>query len=196
MLERIFSVLLVSSSKNFTNGIVRTLASDIYDVSVIDTVQKAKRLVIEKSFDIIIINSPLIDDFGTDFAIDVAIKDLSGVLMFVKPELESEIYYKTYEYGILTLTKPTSEGILLQSIRLLSSTIAKKEALYQKPQDFRSRLEDIKIVNKAKMLLIEHKHISEDDAHRYIEKRAMNLRKSKVKIANEIIDEYYKRGSK
>ena len=195
MLERIFSVLLVSSSKNFSNGITHALSSDIYDVSVIDTVQKAKRIVIEKSYDIIIINCPLIDDFGTDFAIDVATKDISGVLMFVKPELESEVYYKTYEYGILTLTKPTSEGILLQSIRLLTSTLVKKEALIQKPQDFRSKLEDIKIVNKAKMLLIEHKHISEDDAHRYIEKRAMDLRKSKVKIANEIIDEYYKRGS-
>ncbi len=195
MLERIFSVLLVSSSKNFSNGIMNALSSDIYDVSVIDTVQKAKRIVIEKTYDIIIINSPLIDDFGTDFAIDVATKDISGILMFVKPELESEVYYKTYEYGILTLTKPTTEGILLQSIRLLTSTLAKKEALIQKPQDLRSRLEDIKIVNKAKMLLIEHKHISEDDAHRYIEKRAMNFRKSKVKIANEIIDEYYKRGS-
>ena len=42
------------------------------------------------------------------------------------------------------------------------------------------------------MLLIEHKHISEDEAHKYLEKRAMNLRKSKVKIASEIIEEYIK----
>ena len=194
MLDDIFSVLLVSSSKNFANGIISALSLNNYEVTLSDTILKAKRILVEKDFDIIIVNSPVIDDFGMDFAIDEAIRDISGVLMFVKPELESEVYYKTYQYGILTLTKPTSEGILLQTLRLLCVTRMKRESMREKTKDMKERLEEIRIVNTAKMLLIEHKHISEDDAHRYIEKRAMNLRKSKVKIANEIIDEYYKKG--
>ena len=107
-------------------------------------------------------------------------------------ELESEVYYKTYQYGILTLTKPTSEGILLQTLRLLCVTRMKRESMREKTKDMKERLEEIRIVNTAKMLLIEHKHISEDEAHKYIEKRAMNLRKSKVKIASEIIEDYIK----
>ena len=194
MLDDIFSVLLVSSSKNFANGIISALSLNNYEVTLSDTILKAKRILVEKDFDIIIVKSPVIDDFGMDFAIDEAIRDISGVLMFVKPELESEVYYKTYQYGILTLTKPTSEGILLQTLRLLCVTRMKRESMREKTKDMKERLEEIRIVNTAKMLLIEHKHISEDDAHRYIEKRAMNLRKSKVKIANEIIDEYYKKG--
>ena len=38
--------------------------------------------------------------------------------------------------------------------------------------------------------------MSEDEAHKYIEKKAMDFRVSKIKIANEIIDEYYKKGLK
>ena len=195
MLERIFRVLLVSSSKNFSLGITDALSHESYEVETIDTIAKAKRLVIDKDFDIIIINSPLVDDFGLNFAIDEAIRNISGILMFVKPELESEVYYKTYEYGILTLTKPTSSGVLLQSLRLLGTTIIKRESLYTKPTDIKSKLEEIKIINNAKLLLIEHKHISEDEAHRYLEKRAMNLRVTKLKVAREIIDEYYKNGN-
>ena len=192
MLDRIFSVLLVSSSKNFTNGILSALTENNYEVTLSDTIQRAKRILVENDFDIIIVNSPVIDDFGMDFVIDEAIRDISGIIMFVKPELESEVYYKTYEYGVLTLTKPTSKGILLQTMRLLCATIIKKEAMIEKPKDMKTRLEEIKIINTAKMLLIEHKHISEDEAHKYIEKRAMNLRKSKVKIASEIIEDYIK----
>lgn len=192
MLDDIFSVLLVSSSKNFANGIISALSLNNYEVTLSDTILKAKRILVEKDFDIIVVNSPVIDDFGMDFAIDEAIRDISGVLMFVKPELESEVYYKTYQYGILTLTKPTSEGILLQTLRLLCVTRMKRESMREKTKDMKERLEEIRIVNTAKMLLIEHKHISEDEAHKYIEKRAMNLRKSKVKIASEIIEDYIK----
>ena len=90
------------------------------------------------------------------------------------------------------MVKPTSKGILLQTLMLLSATIIKKESMREKPKNLKARLEEIKIINTAKMLLIEHKHISEDEAHKYLEKRAMNLRKSKVKIASEIIEEYIK----
>jgi response regulator NasT len=72
----------------------------------------------------------------------------------------------------------------------------KKESLYVKKTDLKSRLEEIKIINTAKLLLIEHKKMSEDEAHKYIEKKAMDFRVSKIKIANEIIDEYYKKGLK
>ncbi|MBO5542646.1 MAG: ANTAR domain-containing protein [Acholeplasmatales bacterium] len=192
MLDRIFSVLLVTSSKNFSNGILSALSETNYEVTLSETVQKAKRMLVEKDFDIIIVNCPVIDDFGMEFAIDEAIRDISGIILFVTPELESEAYYKTCEYGILTLVKPTSKGILLQTLMLLSATIIKKESMREKPKNLKARLEEIKIINTAKMLLIEHKHISEDEAHKYLEKRAMNLRKSKVKIASEIIEEYIK----
>jgi len=193
MLERIFRILLISSSKNFSLGISNALMHESYEIEMIDSIAKAKRKVLECDFDIIMINSPVIDDFGLDFAIEEAITNVSGILMFVKPEIEAEIYYKTYQYGILTLTKPSTKTILLQSLRLLGSTIAKREQIYNKPKNINERLEEIKIINTAKLLLIEHMNLTEDEAHKYLEKKAMDFRQSKIKIAKNIIDEYYKK---
>ncbi len=196
MPERYFSVLLISSSFTFSTKIKKALEFEPYDIHMIDTIQKAKRLLLEQDYDILIINSPLIDDMGIDFAIEEGIKDISGILLFINSDLEFEIYNKVYQYGILTLSKPSTYGILLQSLRLLTSSIIKKERLYIKNVDVKSKLEEIKIINNAKLLLIEHKHISEDEAHRYLEKKAMDLRKNKITIAKEIIDEYYKKDIK
>ena len=117
MLDRIFKVLLVSSSEKFSSGISKALALKSYNLVIIDKIEKAKLMLFENEFDIVIVNAPVIDDFGIDFAIDSAIKYNLGVIMFVKSELEIEVYYKTYQYGILTLTKPTSTEIFLQSLR-------------------------------------------------------------------------------
>jgi response regulator NasT len=193
MLERIFRILLISSSKSFSLGISNALMHESYEIEMIDSISKAKRKVLDKDFDIIIINSPVIDDFGLDFAIEEAITNVSGILMFVKPEVESEIYYKTYQYGILTLTKPSTKSILLQSLRLLGSAIAKREQIYNKPKNINEKLEEIKIINTAKLLLIEHEKLTEDEAHKYLERKAMDFRQSKIKIAKNIIDEYYKK---
>ena len=193
MLERIFRILLISSSKSFSLGISNALMHESYEIEMIDSISKAKRKVLDKDFDIIIINSPVIDDFGLDFAIEEAITNVSGILMFVKPEVESEIYYKTYQYGILTLTKPSTKSILLQSLRLLGSAIAKREQIYNKPKNINEKLEEIKIINTAKLLLIEHEKLTEDEAHKYLERKAMDFRQSKIKIEKNIIDEYYKK---
>lgn len=50
--------------------------------------------------------------------------------------------------------------------------------------------QDNSIIDKAKQLLIAKEHITENQAHRLILKRAMNLRISKTECANEIIEKY------
>ena len=52
------------------------------------------------------------------------------------------------------------------------------------------KMAEIRLVNRAKWLLIDKKKIDEPEAHRYIEKQAMNRCVTKVQIAREIIDSY------
>ena len=48
-------------------------------------------------------------------------------------------------------------------------------------------MEEIRIVNKAKWILIDREHMTEEEAHRYIEKTAMDMCVSKRTIAEKII---------
>ncbi len=54
----------------------------------------------------------------------------------------------------------------------------------------REKMEDIRAVNRAKWLLIEHLSMTEQDAHYYIEKQAMDTRLSRREVAEHIIRTY------
>ena len=51
-------------------------------------------------------------------------------------------------------------------------------------------MEEIRIVNRAKWLLINERQMAEPEAHRYIEKQAMDRCIGKGEVAREIIDMY------
>jgi response regulator NasT len=52
------------------------------------------------------------------------------------------------------------------------------------------KIEDIRIIDRAKCILISHLSLSEPDAHRYIEKQAMDMRQTRRKVAEEILKTY------
>ena len=52
------------------------------------------------------------------------------------------------------------------------------------------KYEELKIVDRAKCLLIEHMRITEEEAHRVLEKEAMNTRISRVRVAKQVIERF------
>ena len=52
----------------------------------------------------------------------------------------------------------------------------------------KKRIEDIRVVDRAKCILISSMNMSEKEAHRYIEKRAMDMRISRRAVAEEILE--------
>ena len=63
--ERTYSVLLVTASDSFTAKIMPLLpVTDYWPVTTVHSVGEARRKIVETSFDIVLINAPLPDDFG------------------------------------------------------------------------------------------------------------------------------------
>ena len=60
----------------------------------------------------------------------------------------------------------------------------------RKSLSIEQKMEEIRIVNRAKWLLISELKMTEPEAHRYIEKQAMDLCTSKRVIAEDIIKTY------
>jgi response regulator NasT len=52
------------------------------------------------------------------------------------------------------------------------------------------KIEELRIVNRAKYILMQYLSFTEEQAHRYIEKQAMDLRQTKIKIAENILKTY------
>lgn len=185
------SVLIVSSGQKAYQLFSELLpAGSFSPVLSVSTAGEARRLLVDRLFDILIINTPLSDDFGVSFATEVAEKEGCGILLLVKAEIQDEVSSQVEDYGIFTLPKPASRQMIYQALKFLSASQAKVRALQDKATSLQAKMEEIRLVNRAKLLLIDHLKMSEPEAHRYIEKRAMDTCVKRREIAENIIKTY------
>lgn len=186
-----YSVLIVSSVLKVTEYMRNLLSEPVFaPIISVTSAGEAKRLLICSQYDLIIINTPLSDEFGSQFAIDIAQSARSGILILVKGEYYEQVAYSTENEGILTLEYPNSRAAIYQSIKLLIATRERLKKLEKKYDNLQDKMTEIRIVNRAKWLLIECSHMTEPQAHRHIEKQAMDLRKTRREVAESIINSY------
>lgn len=189
--ERAYSILVVSAADNFNSAFSALLSDLKYNtVHVVPSVSAAKRVIAERAFDFIIINSPLPDDFGTRFAIDMCAAKGTVVLLLVRGDVYQEVYEKVSAYGVFALGKPTAKNTLLTALNWMVSARERLRTFEKKTYSIEEKMEEIRLVNRAKWLLISELKMSEPDAHRYIEKEAMDRCVSKRELAGEIIKTY------
>ena len=189
--ERVYSVLIVSAAEGFNDALSTLLPTSKYSpTNFVSNISAAKRALAERAFDFVIINSPLPDDIGTRFAIDTGSSKETVVLLIVRAELQAEIYDKVAEHGVFVLPKPTSKPTMAIALSWLSSAREKLRKTEKKTLSIEEKMEEIRIVNRAKWLLISELKMDEQGAHRYIEKQAMDRCVSKKVVAEEIIKTY------
>ena len=152
---------------------------------------EAKRMLVSDEADIVIINTPLPDEFGTELALDLS-GGTAGVLLLVKNDYFDQVCYKVEREGVLTVGKPSSRQTLYGAIKLAAAMSARLVKMERKNKTLREKMADIRTVNRAKWLLIENLNMTEKDAHYYIEKQAMDMRLSRHEVAENIIRTYDK----
>ena len=191
--EQVYSVLIVSSSEKFNQTVHVFFSSSTYSpLNFVSDVSTAKRAVTERDFDFIIINSPLPDDTGIRFAIDNVASNNSVVLFLTKSEQYDYSFDKLAEHGVFLMQKPVSVSTFQLASEWLISARERIRKTEKKTLSIEEKMNEIRLVNRAKWLLISEVKMTEPDAHRYIEKQAMDLCVSKLEIAQGIIKTYDK----
>ena len=189
--ERVYSVLIVSAAESFNDALSALLPNSKYSPThFVSNISAAKRALAERAFDFVIINSPLPDDIGTRFAIDTGNSKETVVIIMLRAELQAEIYDKVADHGVFVLPKPTSKPTMTIALSWLSSAREKLRKTEKKTLSIEEKMEEIRIVNRAKWLLISELKMDEQGAHRYIEKQAMDRCVSKRVVAEEVIKTY------
>ena len=189
--ERVYSILIVSATDSFTSAFADLLSETRYSpIDTVTSISAAKRILAEKTFDFVIINAPLPDDAGTRFAIDTCTNKQSAVLLLVKNDIHTGIHDKVAEYGVFTLPKPISKVTMTHALNWLESARERLRQFEKKSISIEDKMAEIRLVNKAKWLLISELKMSEPDAHRYIEKQAMDRCVARKCVAEEIIKTY------
>lgn len=189
--ERSYRVLVVSAAEKLNTALSSLLAEPQYDpVQVVSNVSAAKRAWSEQEFDFVIINSPLPDDPGIRLSIDLSASQGTVVLLFVRSELHEDIFDKVVEHGVFTLSKPVPVPAIAHALRWMESARERLRSMEKKTLSFEEKMEEIRLVNRAKWLLISELKMDEPQAHRYIEKQAMDRCILRREVAEEIIQTY------
>ncbi len=189
--EQIYSVLVVSASENFNNALSALLPAFRYaPVRYVSGISAAKRILSERDFDFLILNSPLPDGPGTDLAIDFSSSSGGIALLIVRSDMLEGIRSKVTPHGVFTLSKPLSIEMFSAALDWMVSARERLRNSERKSLSFEEKMREIRLVNRAKWLLITELKMEEPQAHRYIEKQAMDRCVTRREVAETIIQMY------
>lgn len=116
-------------------------------------------------------------------AIDAAERSSSAILLLTD---DTALPRRCIRAGVMT-AHPDELAVVLPS---LLATAERLRTLRDKTSSLQQRLDDSRIVARAKLLLISRLGMSEGDAHRYIEKTAMDSCLPRRDVAEGIIRTY------
>lgn len=182
-------LLLVSSIKKSSEVLKDLiLENDSFKIDCAPTAATA-RLHLSKEHSVVVINTPLGDEFGGDLAME-CLSHNCGVILLVKEENSNAIFQSLGEAGVSVVPKPLNRSFFLQSLKLALSVHSRIGELSEKNKILENQLDEIRLVDRAKFALIQYVKMTEPQAHRYIEKHAMDMRTSKRDVALSILKAY------
>jgi len=185
------SALLVShSEKDAAFFTVMLKAASIYKITSLQSIDNARSLILKQDFDLVIVDAPLEDESGENFSRYVASKGVSQVLLLVKRELFESVSAVCEEDGVLIISKPVDKALFWSALSLAKSVQNRINRIQAENIKLKQKIEDIRIIDRAKWLLISGMKMSEQEAHRYIEKQAMDVRSSRRIVAEGILKRY------
>ncbi len=184
------SLLIVSSSEKGITGICELLGNE-YDRTVAASGGEARRKLMSEGcrYDVAVINTPLTDEIGDELALLLQ-SGGTAVLLLVKGERFEDYSLRMTPQGVAVLPRPVIRSLFGQTLRMAEAFQLKLNALRRENEQIRQKLDELRIISRAKCLLIEHEGMTEPEAHRYIEKNAMDLRISRKEIADCILARY------
>ena len=113
----------------------------------------------------------------------------AGVILLTKTATADQIADKLQEFGVLVLGKPFTGAQFRQAVQLAASNYKRLAVLRAENAKLLDKIAQLRLVDRAKCYLIEKKHYTETEAHRLIEKMAMDTRRPRGEIAQEILEE-------
>lgn len=169
--------------------IIRGIKDAQTDVSY--SASEARRKLQYVSYDAVIVNTPLSDEFGIDLAFDFADVTDAAFVFLVKNDMADEIEYRLRDTSAFVVPKPASAHSLQQNIRFVAKAGRRLEKLRLQNEKLLKKIEDLKVIDRAKCCLISNLSMTEEQAHRYIQKQSMDLRITPAAAAEKVLKQYF-----
>ena len=183
--------LLVSSSEAQTQRISALLTrARIVPFDHAGSARQALEQFDAGGIDGVLIAEPIAGSSGRELALQLKKRHCMAVLLLAAPEHADAAAALLEQSGVLVLPIDAPESLIVQTIRLLAAVRIQLEQMQHKTEKLEAKVADIRIINRAKLLLVQHLQMTETEAHKYIEKQAMDTSMRRRTIAENIIRTY------
>ncbi len=158
--------------------------------TIVGSASHVRRLVTQQDFDLVVINSPLKDESGERLSRDISALNKCQVLLMVRGEYYDDISSSVEDYGVITISKPVNRSMFWFSLKLAKAAHGRLLKMQSENAKLVQKIEDIKIIDRAKHVLCSYLNMTEEEAHKHIERQAMDSRSSRRSVAQGILRLY------
>ncbi|HRR76217.1 MAG TPA: ANTAR domain-containing protein [Ruminococcus sp.] len=183
-------ILVVSSNRNASETLLDFFRSSFKCTpKIVESAYQAKTILDSDAMtELVMINSPLLDELGIEFAEYVTESTPANCILMIKADMAEKLGERAEKAGIIIVGKPFSKTVLYQIVRTVDVAVSRSAELYLRNVQLEEKINEIQTIDKAKFMLMEYKGMTESEAHAYIEQYAMNKRKKKSIAALAVID--------
>ena len=135
------------------------------------------------------ISLPLEDESGEKLAGELAAGGRTQVCAIVKADVPERAVTRLTEANAFVMRRPVSRPELVLAAGLLAVFSDRSDEMLDKIAGLEHKNSELKLMSRAKLLLMETRGMSENDAHRYILRQAMNGQISIEQVCRELIAE-------
>ncbi|GHU82019.1 hypothetical protein AGMMS50284_3150 [Clostridia bacterium] len=183
--------LIISKTEKATEKLRELLQQEGYEpCTVAFTVLQAKEKIAENEFDLIVVYTPIEDIAVLPLCNYLTNNTKAGVFLLAGAQTVAQLAEALQQQGIVILARPIERSLFRQSLHVWQSSRIRFNSLQKENEQLKTQVEEIKIIHRAKCVLMQSLAMSEAQAHRYLEKQAMDLRQSKKKVAEQVLNTY------
>lgn len=183
---KIFVIAKTTESCQTIAAALAELSADI-DLCASDKEARGTKL---SAYDAIVVSVPLQSEFGLDLTAEMSKKTFAPIIILARADIADDVQGRIKFTGAFVLAKPFSRSVLTQTVRMAVLAKENINRLEREKSELRGKLEDVKTVDRAKCLLIQYLNMTEEQAHKHIQKMAMDTRRSQREIAEDILKTY------
>lgn len=151
---------------------------------------EGRTLAQEHDCELILLYAPLEGNLGDKTAVQLTELTGASVVVIAPEKIADPMRCKLAGHGVLLATTPLRKHEFFSTLTAGAILGERTRELRAENERLREKLAAQKTVEHAKLLLVECLKLSEEQAHKYIEREAMELRQSRVEVARRIISTY------
>lgn len=181
-------LMIAASSQKTADSLCGLLVPRFYpNVDVVLSAAKARRAFSQREYQLVIISAPLPDESGDGLAQDACRNGATDVVLLTGGDrIPAQDLYKPSS-TVLILEKPVNRTVMEITLRVLQTARQRNQRLLEENRKLAAKLEESRLVGRAKCALISYRQMTEEEAHHYIEHMAMDSRLPKKEIARDIL---------